>query len=432
MRNISPKIDNVGDELTADEFNSDQDELENVVTSTDQSLDSGGGPDNDLNMLGKAFAVYSAAGQYYDDSCGVNNYVLDRSTNLKTVPEYKNGMIAIFKASSVNTGASTINVSSLGSKSLTQFDGSALDAAQIVINDYIHVIYNATNDRFELMGSGVSEFAPGTVMLFGNSTAPVGWTRKTDWQESAMFCYRATGTPNNGGGVNPQSTHNHTGPSHTHTMQSHIHSMQSHTHSGPHHRPTGPSHAHTGPSHTHTGPNHTHTGSGHNHTTLSMTLSTSQIPAHIHTANQVAHNHTYPQLLFYHGVGGDGTRGDKLVGAEGPYNTYTVENMDTSQPAITVNANTGGGASHAHGNTGYGGTGATGGGGTGATGSDGTGNTSYNGTGNTGYAGTNNTGAASVANTGTPSNNTTAAAGTGNTSSNTAPYFQEVIAATKD
>ena len=91
--------------------------------------------------------------------------------------------------------------------------------------------------------SGVLNAPTGTVMLFGQNSAPTGWTRKADWQDNAMLCYAASGNIGSGGAVNAQSAHTHTGPSHTHT---------------------GPSHTHTGPSHTHTAV-HDHTAGQHRH-----------------------------------------------------------------------------------------------------------------------------------------------------------------------
>jgi len=55
----------------------------------------------------------------------------------------------------------------------------------------------------------------GTIMIFGQTLAPTGWTKKVDWQDNAMLCY-ATGAIGSGGSVNPQATHTHTGPSHNH------------------------------------------------------------------------------------------------------------------------------------------------------------------------------------------------------------------------
>jgi len=84
---------------------------------------------------------------------------------------------------------------------------------------------------------GSTGFASATCQPFYQNSAPTGWTRKADLQETSMFTYAASGNPGTGGGVDATATHTHTGPSHTHT---------------------GPSHTHTGPSHTHTGPSHTH------------------------------------------------------------------------------------------------------------------------------------------------------------------------------
>jgi hypothetical protein len=79
----------------------------------------------------------------------------------------------------------------------------------------------------------------GTVMLFGQSSAPTGWTKKTDWTDNSMLVY-TTGTPGAGGSASPtsftptassESSHTHTGPSHYHTLSSHAHIAPSHTHS---------------------------------------------------------------------------------------------------------------------------------------------------------------------------------------------------------
>jgi len=84
---------------------------------------------------------------------------------------------------------------------------------------------------------GSTGFASATCQPFYQNSAPTGWTRKADLQETSMFTYAASGNPGTGGGVDATATHTHTGPSHTHT---------------------GPNHTHTGPSHTHTGPSHQH------------------------------------------------------------------------------------------------------------------------------------------------------------------------------
>jgi len=186
----------------------------------------------------------------------------------------------------------------------------------------------------------VQAFPTGTIMLFGQNSAPTGWTRKADWQDNAMLCYAASGDIAGSGAVDPQSAHTHTGPSHTHT----------------------------GPSHTHTGPSHTHT-------TADLTLSAVQ-------SGQPTFNINVKASAVHNEMDGGGVSGGYILTAgygDGAVSSYTVA------AAAAASA-------HNHGATGAGGTGATGADGTGATG----------------------------------------AGGTGATGANTAPYYQEVIAATKD
>jgi hypothetical protein len=69
-----------------------------------------------------------------------------------------------------------------------------------------------------------------TVMLFGQASAPTGWTKKTDWADNSMIIY-TTGTPGAGGSDSPKSwstsvvaeaAHTHAGPSHIHSTGNHI------------------------------------------------------------------------------------------------------------------------------------------------------------------------------------------------------------------
>jgi hypothetical protein len=84
-------------------------------------------------------------------------------------------------------------------------------------------IRNKDDDQWLTLG-----FIPGTIMLFGQASAPLGWTKLTSWTDNSMICIntQANGTAlGSGGTANPQSQHTHTGPSHTHTGPSHTHSL---------------------------------------------------------------------------------------------------------------------------------------------------------------------------------------------------------------
>ena len=153
MRNIATKID--GNTLPAAAFNSDQDELENAVLSSDQTLDPDAGPDTDLNMLGKTMAAYANAANIYQDSGVADAYVLSLTTNLKPVTKYYDNMMIVFKAGNSSTGASTVNVETLGVKDIELPDGTALGAGDIVSGEYVIAIYSLSDDRFEITVSNI-------------------------------------------------------------------------------------------------------------------------------------------------------------------------------------------------------------------------------------------------------------------------------------
>jgi len=82
-------------------------------------------------------------------------------------------------------------------------------------------IRNKDNDQWLAL-----DFIPGTIILFGQASAPLGWTKVTSWTDNSMLCInsQANGTAlGAGGSANPQSTHTHTGPAHTHTGPAHAH-----------------------------------------------------------------------------------------------------------------------------------------------------------------------------------------------------------------
>ena len=184
---------------------------------------------------------------------------------------------------------------------------------------------NAVRDKIEAMLAGLN--APtGTIMLFGQASAPTGWTKKINWQDKAMFTYNgdANGTVlDSGGSAAAQTAHTH----------------------------TGPSHAHTGPSHTHTGPSHTHSGPSHNHQWYDFIAS-------------------YNPQTFNSGGTGIEWAGPITGTFTGPYMVSAAAGVGPNADAYTNNAGTGA--------TGAGGTGATGAEGTGATGAEGTGATGAN------------------------------------------------------
>jgi hypothetical protein len=99
---------------------------------------------------------------------------------------------------------------------------------------------------------------------------------------------------------------------------------------------TPTTHVHTGPAHTHSvvSASHSHTGPSHLHTTAGHVLTIAEMPSH---------SHTLPSSKWQNGSGENGH--------------YQVDT--TSGSSAVTTAVKGGGASHAHGNTGSSGTGVT-------------------------------------------------------------------------
>src|SRR5215210_822312 len=86
--------------------------------------------------------VVKAAGLYAADAGASDTYAI----TVSPVPSsYIAGMVFRFKANTVNTGAATLNVNSLGAKSILRPDGSALADGDIAAGQIVTVVYNGTN-----------------------------------------------------------------------------------------------------------------------------------------------------------------------------------------------------------------------------------------------------------------------------------------------
>lgn len=144
MQNFPTKTDGV-DSLSASEFNNLAVELENLITASGQTLNSG-----DANQIGRSASIYAHGGSTYTDSGSVNTYVLNVIGSKIPPSAYFDGMRVIWKAGNNQTGASTINVAGIGVKNLVNPDGTALASASFAAGDYCEAIYNLANDRFEL------------------------------------------------------------------------------------------------------------------------------------------------------------------------------------------------------------------------------------------------------------------------------------------
>jgi hypothetical protein len=129
--------------------------------------------------------------QYKTDASGTDDYVI----TLDYPPAaYYTGMTILFTAATANTTAATINVNSLGAKSLKDINGTALVTGAIAANQPIHAFYDGTDFRIlstrkDVLTTNDTQTAYNKTFdspsLIGNVT---GWTGET----SAWSVYTET------------------------------------------------------------------------------------------------------------------------------------------------------------------------------------------------------------------------------------------------
>ncbi len=111
---------------------------------------------NALSDVDDSFALLPTNVQI---KAGTINYGTDTGTadaHVVALPDaptsYIDGMQVLFKAAGSNTGAPTINVNSLGVKSITRHDGTTPSAGDISVNKITELRYNQTSGNFEIQG----------------------------------------------------------------------------------------------------------------------------------------------------------------------------------------------------------------------------------------------------------------------------------------
>lgn len=166
------------EKLGAGEANSFLTECKTAVSSSGQTLASANGTAESTDQLAKALAIYSAGGgEHHIDTGVANAYVLNPVSPLKSPVSYFNGFTVSFKPGNINTGASTVNIASLGVKNITDINGAALSAG--VISGSVLIKYNLTDDRFEVIFSSfllASGGVPiGSYIFFPGDTPPSGF-----------------------------------------------------------------------------------------------------------------------------------------------------------------------------------------------------------------------------------------------------------------
>lgn len=148
---IPDKSNTAGSTLDATgEFNPFKNDLYTVITSSSQT------PTNGVNdQWPKAVTNLSHWANFYTDSGTANAYVLSIQSPVIAPTEYKTGMLVRFRAGNANTGASTVNVASLGVKIIFAQDGTtALSSGELATDIDSFIRYDESLDG----GSGAFIF----------------------------------------------------------------------------------------------------------------------------------------------------------------------------------------------------------------------------------------------------------------------------------
>ena len=151
------------------------------------------------STAGAHTAAALSAAIYAADAGSTDTYAI----TLSPVPaDYTTGMVVRFKANTVNTGAATLNVNSLGAKTIVKHLNVTLANSDIKANQLVEVIYDGTD--FQLL-SPIERITP-RILSAASYTTDTGASLNIDnldqfivtAQAGALLFNNPTGTPKEG------------------------------------------------------------------------------------------------------------------------------------------------------------------------------------------------------------------------------------------
>ncbi len=135
-----------GSPLTSGEWNQLAQEIQNIITSSGQTL-----TNSQLTQAVRSIASYAAISDFYLDSGAANAYVLGPIGSLYSPVSYENGMrVRFYTANSSNNATVTVNVNGLGSRNVVTEDGSSMAVNGISSTHLNELVYDGPNSRFKL------------------------------------------------------------------------------------------------------------------------------------------------------------------------------------------------------------------------------------------------------------------------------------------
>ena len=154
--------------------------LANGATGGNPKLSATGGDTNigiTLAPKGSGVVAIDGALMYGADAGSTDDYAI----TVTGVSAYATGQVFVFKANTANTGAATLNVNSLGAKTIKKNYNSDLATNDVLANQLVKVIYDGTN--FQLL-SPVSN----------SSGSTDGWTADSNtWTYASASTFTVSG-----------------------------------------------------------------------------------------------------------------------------------------------------------------------------------------------------------------------------------------------
>lgn len=124
-----------------------------------------------INALQTGATIFTSA-----DSGAANAYVINPSAALT---EYSDGQMVWLKPGATNTGASTINVSSLGAKTIRTTVSTALVGGELIAGHWHMLKYSSTLDAFVIVSERGNAEITGDKTVVGGTGTTVGTTETT-------------------------------------------------------------------------------------------------------------------------------------------------------------------------------------------------------------------------------------------------------------
>ena len=150
----------------------------NVTISNTFATQSGPIPlsqlDTNFGQLVTAMNTTANFSNYYADSSGSANAVVVTVSSPQTF-SYTAGATLSIKIANTNTGASTINVNSLGIKSITNGSAGALNAGDLTVGAVVTMIYDGTQFQLQANSSLTNPVISGSLTLSGGTANGVAY-----------------------------------------------------------------------------------------------------------------------------------------------------------------------------------------------------------------------------------------------------------------